>query len=461
MVSPMFTVMANEFYRMENKMTFGLIRHSEVILGDDAEIDYVFLSGEEADYSGMAAAVQERFLAQADRLEEQTDIPLYLETYGSINKVERFFGFPVNVKKTLTTFEQAQEMLEEFRAGGVENLNLLYQGWFNGGMRYSTPTSISVQSELGGKNGYQELVDYTRANEIGFYPAVDFQYVQAERWLDHFQVSSDTARTLGGQSAKRFSYEIETLSTDRDSGKFIVRPVRLAGVAERFLQQNEQFGLKNLYVPALGSDLNSDFTDGQECILSEAQRYSEALLQSLGDSGYELMVDTGNLYAIPYVDHVVNLPSSSSRYLIEMEEIPFVQMIYHGYVSYAGEAINQGQNDEEAFLKAVENGGGLHYALFAADPSVVKETDYADMFSAYYPMWKDKALEQYSRANAALADLSGIRIIHHDILENGLRVVTYENGTRIVVNYSDEAVAYETIQVQPKDFCRITNGEAQ
>ena len=43
--------------------------------------------------------------------------------------------------ESLTTTEQAIQILEELRDGGITNIQLKYSGWMNGGLRQDLPAS--------------------------------------------------------------------------------------------------------------------------------------------------------------------------------------------------------------------------------------------------------------------------------------------------------------------------------
>ena len=50
--------------------------------------------------------------------------------------------------------------------------------------------------------------------------------------------------------------------------------------------------------------------------------------------------------------------------------------------------------------------------------------------------WVDKAAEVYAEVSSALSGVTGDTIVSHEILENGLRKVTYSDGSVIYVNYT-------------------------
>ena len=63
-------------------------------------------------------------------------------------------------------------------------------------------------------------------------------------------------------------------------------------------------------------------------------------------------IDKANTYALVHADHVLNVPLSSSGFVIA-DQSPY-QMVIHGYINYAGEPINYTVDSQETLLKILE-----------------------------------------------------------------------------------------------------------
>ena len=75
----------------------------------------------------------------------KADIPLYVETFGSIETTERVLSFPVLVNTPLTTFEDIKTMYSELKELGVGNVNFKLTGYANGEIYY---TFVSFSTEV-------------------------------------------------------------------------------------------------------------------------------------------------------------------------------------------------------------------------------------------------------------------------------------------------------------------------
>ena len=61
--------------------------------------------------------------------------------------------------------------------------------------------------------------------------------------------------------------------------------------------------------------------------------------------------------------------------------------------------------------------------------------------------WFEDAVEIYGEVNEALAGVSGQTMVSHEILDEGVRKVTYENGVVFYINRSAASVTVEGVEI--------------
>ena len=126
----------------------------------DCTVRYHFLNGEEADYNGMAQYYQQYLVntgSLVKRESNDTSWGLDVEMIGSIQKIINNFGIPIDSDFNITTFEQAQEIMDILHEDGIADVDVIYSGMANGGMEQMALNRFKVQKGLGGLKGYQEL----------------------------------------------------------------------------------------------------------------------------------------------------------------------------------------------------------------------------------------------------------------------------------------------------------------
>ena len=109
----------------------------------------------------------------------------------------------------------------------------------------------------------------------------------------------------------------------------------------------------------------------------ESQKVILRQLGKIEEKGFDLMVDYGNGYAIPYAAAILNLPTCSSQRNITDVDLPLYQMVIRGLVDYAGSQINLSGSYRQALLRAVETGSYPYFIGSFAPSSEVKNTKYA------------------------------------------------------------------------------------
>ena len=133
--------------------------------------------------------------------------------------------------------------------------------------------------------------------------------------------------------------------------------------------------------------------------------------------GYSLMTDVGNVYALEYVDHVINVSTDSSHFMDSSYAIPFFGLVFHGSLNYAGAPLNYSGSPEYDMLRSIENGASLYYIICNENTGFLKEDPLlSDYYGIDYENWFDKIVEQYTVLNEAIGDLQYHNIVDHDIV---------------------------------------------
>ena len=421
----------------------------------DIAIRYGFLTGDDADYAGMAQYYQ-GYLQQTygwSRLSAGGDSPFYLELIGAIPVRKSFLGIPYEATESLTTFSQARSIVEELISNRVYNIQLRYTGWFNGGVYHTLPVKLTPERKLGGEKEFTKLAEYLRTNGIGFYPDVALQYVYEDSWS--FSPSRDASRFISRKPAKKYPLNPATFMEDQEKEPYyVLSPARLASVVDRFLQSYKSFGLNGLALRDLGHAVNSDFRQGAMVDRQQSAGIVREQVEKLRGSIPSLLTVGGNALALPYSAHVLEAPLSDSGYLITDESVPFYQMVIHGFIDYAGKPINLADNQDArlAALKALETGSNVYFKWFYDEASKVKETAFNDLYSANYKSWLHVAADLYEEVNALHSKVRDQRMTDHRKLADGVYRTEYENGVHVTVNYNAYNVRIGQTEIQARGY---------
>lgn len=399
---------------------------------DSYRIQYVFLKDEtlaeenglkdyyEAEWTGMATAYRDYLIKKGDitKLEStQEDIPLFIETFGSIETTERIMTFPVEVDTPLTTFEDIKTMHSELTELGVGNINFKLTGYANGGLDATVPYRLEWTKVVGGGEGFTDLAKYAADNGFNIYPDFDFAYIRQQEVFDGISTKKHAVRTIDDRYTTRRAYDAATQSFDR-SFAIAISPSVYEYLYDAFGPRYLEYGNDAISVSTLGTDLNSDFDEDEPYHREDGKQFTIELLERL-DADYEsVMVEGGNAYTIKYADVILNASLTSSKYVKASESIPFLGMVYHGSKVFTGSATNMEGDINEAILHAIENGASMYFILSYQNTSELKEDfTLSKYYSVSYDIWKEDIAEYYTTLNDALKDLQTSYIVDHEFLD--------------------------------------------
>ena len=425
------------------------------------KIRYKLLYGEDVTYVDMAKTYRQ-YLLDNGRLVEKVNVsngnvPLVLETLGLIDKKASFLGFIYDKKIPLTTFEAAQSMMDELAAGGVNNVALRYRGWMNGGLNYSVPSSMDIESKLGGDSAFADLISYMSGKKYSFFPEVDFRIVRRDGVFDGYTTTSNapkmTDRTTVTLTPRN---ELDNVM-EIDKNYFAIAPASLDKYFGSFFDDYNEFKANSVSLGTIGNMLYSDFNSGSNA--AHRQRALELLQESVKKYATDgkmdrIMVEGGNAYTYGYATDIVDIPLTDSSTFLADSAVPFMQIVLHGHIQYAGTALNLSDNMTDTILKSAEYGANLHFTLSAENTRELKDTVYSNYFTIDFDTWKEDVLNLYEKFNKVFAPLQDKEIEDHEAVADlkNVFITTYEDGTRIAVNYNRTDVTVEGKTIAAQDF---------
>lgn len=375
------------------------------------------------DYMGMAEAVRDYWtdtgrLTRLSNDEVKDDIPLYIESFGTTETVEKILSVPVNVMTPLTTFEDIKTMYEDFKKQGITNVNFKLTGYANGGLYSSVPYKLKWESAVGGKSGFKDLIAYAKEEGFGIYPDFDFVYTYGWKsgMLDGFSKKKHAVKTIDNRYTAKRTYDA-TYQTYVGYYELALSPAYFSHFYEKLTTRYLKYDPIGISVSTLGSDLNSDFDEDEPYNREDSKEFTVEAFKFLNESYKSVMTSGGNAYTWAYVDHILNVPLDSSRYIRSSNSVPFLGVILHGSKQFAGTPLNMEGDIGYALLKAVENGASIYFTLSYQNTQVLKEdVQLSHYYSIRYDIWKDDVIGYYNYLNSLLKDVQTKLIIDHQFL---------------------------------------------
>ncbi len=373
-------------------------------------------------YYGMAEAYRD-YLEKAGILTRLTEedvsenMPLYIETLGTMMTSERFLSIPVTVDTPLTTFDNIKTMYEQLSEAGIDNVNFKLMGFANGGLSDPTvPYNLKWEKAVGGESGFRDLLEYAKDKNLGIYPDFDFAYAPGDKWFDGFSYKEHAVKTIDDRYTSKRYYDATSQNFTRNF-EIAISPSVFEYFYDHFAEIYGKYEANGISVSTLGSDLNSDFDEDDPYNREDSKKLTADLLEKIADK-YDVMVDAGNAFTYKYVDHIVNMTFESSRFFNASYSVPFNGIVLHGYVNIAGTPLNEEGDVESALLRCIESGSALNFIFAYQNVEELKQDHFLNKYySIRYDIWFDDLVEYYNTVNDVLKDLQTSLITGHEFLE--------------------------------------------
>ena len=403
----------------------------------DLKVRFILLSGEDADYSGMANAYRDYLLQNA--LVVPTDVSYQSRVDFLGSEREKFLLGTTAVP--MTTVEQMEEIFGELREEGVSSLLSVYKGWQSGGLFNLPITKYKADASIGGTGKLTSLIKEAAEENYNIFLYNDTLQMNGSTNSTTFNaVKMVNKRTLKEESYKQV-YRLF----------YYVLPAKAETTLEKFLKSYTAKGVSNLAVAGSSDHLFSYSSKGSYYTrLDTADVYEEML--SYASDNANLILEQPSAYLWKYTKASLDMPLTSSQYMYVDEEIPFLTMVLKGIMPVYSEYVNFEANKTEYFLKMVESGAYPSLYITYENSSDLIYTNSSDLYSTQYSTYKDSIVEYDTKLRELASKTGDSNIIKHEKLDSGVTKVTYSNDVVVYVNYSKTAKTVDGISIDAMSY---------
>jgi hypothetical protein len=453
-----YTIHSNEIVDLQALSSEHLIRvYQRKTHQGNYTIRYAFLSGDQANYSGMANYYRDYLVrtGQIKQVASNSQYPLYLDLIGTIDKILPVAGIPARQDVALTSFSQASSILSDLTANGINQRIVRLNGWLKGGINNFVANGVKPSGAMGGLGAMAKLIADCKQSGTGLFLDWNGSYLgqNRDKLFDGFARTRDAAETISREVSWKRMFNLSDGNINYDMSYYVYTPAFKMKLAKSFLSSvaktKDYPGVALTYE---GVDLNSDFKESRLSDRIQSMANDQAIMAMFAARGSVLTSGT-NSYALPYTDFIDKVPSTSSMFDMYTYDVPFYQMVIHGLIPYSMESINTSLYDTSyALLQVIETGSIPSFTWIYGDDSLLQHSMFTDKFSVNYKLWMDEAVDIYTRAKAVLEPLVGVSMVEHVRVEPNVYRVTYANGTSIILNYNSEPVQVDSYTVPGQGY---------
>jgi len=429
------------------------------------EIVYCFLPGADDGYAEMAAyyrdLLQNEGKLPQGNVNASGKIPFYTDILGAVEKEMNYVGIPVYTNIAMTTAKQAEEITAALTGNGIENIQMRYLGWFNGGINHWVPKNIKPLRNIGGIKGLLDLQDSLNNADGNLYLDATFLFAPTRR--KNYSVPREAARQLDGFAAvhaiERNRVTLRRGSFYWENFGYINSPRMIPEYVDRFHAKYNTWGFDSLSVRDMGSVVTSDLNQRYNLSREQTITIFEEQLNNIRDNNSFVLTEGGNEYSLRFTSGVTGAPVSASMFYIFDTEVPFYQMVLHGLIPYAGQPVNLSNNtDNEYELRMAEYGAAPYFMFTYQQTSEMRWTGYNRFYSTEYKQWMDDATGIYKRLSEVHQQTGDARMTDYIIYNNEIRETRYDNGISVYVNYGYEEAIINGIVIPARGY--VTGGFA-
>ena len=377
------------------------------------------------------AEVYRNYLIENKGLEKKTEAnksPLYVDFYGGVLKQTSILGLPFDLKTEITGFKQATEIVDKLKEKSIDDLVVNYHDWTNKAINHKISTEADASGTLGGQDDFKDMLGMEGAE---VYPTLNNNTMDSSSW--GYMTLTSTAIRISNAYSRQSKYSYAFGVAEVGVSPALLSPAKYSNVFDEMISSYKDEGIENIGFGDFASKLSSDFSSKNTSVRDKTMNtLIEGFEKAKNDMG-KIIADGANSYVIPFADNITNVPVYSSGFNVTDYDIPFYQMVIHGYVPFSGKPINASSNSDEMFMLSLAAGSNIHYDMIYEDASVLQDTDYDDLYYANYEGWVPHAAEEFALTKQILSGVSDMTIKSYERSADGNELKTvYTDGSKDV-----------------------------
>jgi len=440
-------------------------------LYEDIRIDYHFLAGDEADYSGIARCYRRYQLGRgaaiplAEKVKTNPALA-YAVTNMEVRIRQAWKPVPTPEPEQVTrneppvkpvvTFDRVKEIVDECLRQGVNGAEFCLVGWNVGGHDGRYPQIFPVEPLLGGEEKLKAAIAYTQSKGFQIVGHSSFRdcYMIADTWDSEYVVEKNPDGTLKRGNTTYGGGRLFTMCPQRAYERFCPKQcAEMRTLGFRGMFYVDVTTSRRLY-PC--PDPRHRLNNGQRAV------WENNIMREIAANFGGAASEGANDFCARTCESALTVqwvkPFEPPKNALIDGYLPLWQLVYHGIIVSTPfrTMINCPANPDRRYaLKLIEFGGRptfYWHSVFVTgrSPSMgtwdLEATTDAKMRQSV--AWMKEGYAEFMQRN----DLQLAFMERHEKLAEGVFRTTYSNGASIIVNYRDIPFAYKGSTVGAMDW---------
>lgn len=386
------------------------------------KIKYKFLSGENANYVGMANEYQAYLLESSNIIDSVSDVSSS-QAFIDVVAAESKSGFISDKYIEMTDVESLIDILTDLNTKEISPL-VSYQGYMEGGVTKSGIVYDSFNSKLGNLN---DLLDYCKDQEISIY----FQINPLIGYEDSsLSVYKDVSSRINMNLNKYDGYY---------KSLFYLNPTAFIHSVNESVTGLEKLGIDHITIDSLGHLIYSDYSEEK---VSRSQ-FIDIIDETISAIEKQIMVYQANDYVLKYTDNYLLMPLTSSRYRIYTDTVPFSAYVLSGVMDKYSGYMNVSSTSKLELLKLVDYGVYPSYLITEESAYALQESELQQIYSSSYQTWNERIKSDNAFIKEGLESIQNAYVLSRKYISSGVYLISYSNDIDIYINYTNDSFTYD------------------
>ena len=428
--------------------------YSKKMINKPISVTFCPLSGEDANYSGMAKLYREYLIENYNMTDSGEDVALNIRMLGGTEITKSFVGIPYKTVSAATTLDDAKKIIEQIKKNINAEFSVQLKGFGESGLDIGKIAgNYTVSEKLGSLKTLKELFEYSKDNGVSLF--FDFDIERFNKNSSSITKFSDAAVNAGEQKALQYNYDVAVRDKKTDTVYNLLSPSKFTEVFEKVSTVSKKYSISGISLDTISEIAYSDYANKDDSKFYSKNGFvnvADSVIDSVKSSNKKFMASSANIYAAVKADIISESPTSSEKNYAFLYDVPFYQMVFKGSVPITVESINLASDPRKMILKAVESGSGLGYTVINNWDNSLINADSPYFYNSVFKEIKDSIFENSQELSEYYKKISGKHISSHTVFENGLRETVFENGICVYVNYTDKTLETPVGELLPYEY---------
>lgn len=440
-----YNIFYHQVYNRKGDGYFTLLKERNHF---DVNIRYDFLQGDgssgepPANYVGMALRYRE-YLLENDIIREKPfdieRIPIRLD-FVMADAKRSILGFEDVV---VTTAQQVGEILNDVYSRGILRINSGLLGFQKGGITLGKPWKVSWNRNIGSRKDFEQVIENARDKGIDISFAQNYTYINKEQMTLPNNAAKHANGWLNEYTYSRFtSFPIQEIT--------YAKPLKSVEWLNKQVDTFKKLDVASLTIDGISNMLLSDYSKKGNNVQEAIKLYQDTLSQYADD--YTINAVSPNAYLWKYVDRFLDTPVFSTQYIIETDNVPFLQLVLNGTMELYAPYSNFSFYTDKDVLRMIDYNVYPSFLLSNESSHYLASTNSANLYSTEYNLYRDLIVETYEKVNDSLGKVINCRWIDREVLDDGIVLNTYDNGTQILINYTENPYYFRNTTIDALSY---------